>query len=222
VGDLQGAAELAALELDDLPADHHDGRLLAEARQELATARDELWVAPDLAFIRDHGTLATIGRAQTLMEGLGREAAADRRLASAPSSTSASDATGLAIPAGERSAPAGGSGRRVDPEPVVAELSTEPSPLALALDRRRPLPGRARTRLDVTHRRRQLLVAALAGVAAVWSGLTYVYADAPFGTPTDYLQIFAWGLLAQAVLVTLAAAADKLVFDPAPAPTPGP
>jgi hypothetical protein len=204
VADLQNAAELAALELDELPADHHDARLLAETRAKLAAARDELWEATDLAELRRRGTLATIGDAQALIDGLSRRAVADtRRLEGA--GHRAGDG-GLTL-----------TGERDVPEPAGPELAIDPSTLALALDRTRPLPGQVRGRVEAGRRRRAAIVALLAGVVAVWSGLTVLYADEPFGTPADYLGVFAWGLVAQAVLVTAAAALDRLVFDRPPA-----
>jgi hypothetical protein len=176
VAQLESRADLVALAIDDLPADHEDQRRLTEARAKLAAARAELWAVEDLAGLDERRTLPTIREARTLLDGLDHHVSGDAVPVREPASTDAL--------AARRSA-----------SPLAAALAGGPG-VRHGRSARRSGAGGA---------------VALAGTAfvAVWSGLSVLYAGEAFGSPRDYLAVFAWGFVAQAVLGTLLAAVAR-------------
>jgi len=55
-----------------------------------------------------------------------------------------------------------------------------------------------------------LIVVLVLGLAALWTGLTTLYFDKPFGTVRDYLNVLLWGFGVQVVLEGITAGVDRL------------
>ena len=179
VAQLESRADLVALAVDDLPADHDDLQRLTDARTKLSAARSELWAVEDLAGLRQRDTLATIRGARSLLDGLDHHVSGTTGPTHEP-------ATGEAV-AWPRSA----------------------SPLAAALAGRTSARRHRSGPRPRTGGVRSAIALAATGFVAVWSGLSVLYAGEAFGSPRDYLAIFAWGFVAQAVLGTLVAAVAR-------------
>lgn len=173
VAELESRTELLALAMDDLPSHHEDQQRLAEARSKLSEARVGLWEAPDLADLDDRETLAAVGDARVLLDGLDHHMSRDLG--------PADEVAGLAdlLP------------------PSASSLGA-----ALAAGRRPSRPaGAARAR--ARDRWRSAIALSATGLVATWSGLEVLYFDQAFGTPRDYVGIFVWGFALQAALTVV-------------------
>jgi hypothetical protein len=190
VAQLESRVDLLALAMDDLPADHDDQGRLAQARTKLSAARSGLWDAEDLAGLDERGTLTAIRDARTLLDGLDHHV------------------SGAAGPGREPMAAGTPVVRSVSPVAVAGGRGTGGTAgTAGSARRRRPRAGAGTA-----------IALAATGFVAVWSGLSVLYAGEAFGSLGDYVAIFAWGFVAQAVLgtvVALAAGATAITRPPA-------
>jgi hypothetical protein len=197
LAEVDGAADLAALEVDDLPADHADVRAVGEARALLAGAAVALWEVEGPDGLAERRPLESIADAHALLAGVGGGEGED-----GAAEPVAPPALRAPAPSPLARALAGEPGPGTDPEPATGGSPTVPGP--------GPAAG------GVADRRRAVLVGALTTGVTVWSGLALLYADRPFGTPADYAGLAAWGLVAQVALVALATTVDRLTFAPLP------
>ena len=185
VSELESRVELLALTVDDLPEDHPDRVQLANARAKLSDARVGLWEADTLATLEERGTLAAIGEARALVEGLSHRLRDD---------ASTGNGAGPMVERAELTVPAPAR------SPLRSVLESRAASLAEVTQ------GMVRRR-----RWRTGIAMVVTATVVVASGLSVLYAGQAFGSPRDYLAVFVWGLGGQAVLAALAAGFDRLV-----------
>jgi hypothetical protein len=188
VAQLESRTELAALAVDELPADHPDHRSLADARARLSAVRLGLWEARDLPALREQGALDGIADARAMLDGLDRHAGDGAR-------RSETDAEA--------------------PEPITPVLAV--SALGQALAAGVAAGGQEASRGGARRRWRATIIVSGTAAVAAWSGLSALYFGQAFGSPRDYVGIFVWGFAAQALLGGLVATADRLGAGRAPA-----
>lgn len=181
----------AALALDEraeriegaLPSDYRENRAgLNAARNKIGEARREMWRAKDANEYRELAVTTDLGAAQSTLDGLSRFLE-------------------TFVPMGpEEAAVAPGEQLRRAPsalEGILTERAATPSEIARAIAAQRRL--------------RNVLVFLSLAVVTLWTGLTTLYFNKPFGTARDYLTLLAWGFGAQAGLEALATAVDRVI-----------
>jgi hypothetical protein len=92
---------------------------------------------------------------------------------------------------------------------VVMEAPAPEPPAPSALRRALEQPATAAARVARQRLARNVIVLAVLGAATLWTGLTLLYFDKPFGTGRDYVNALLWGFGAQVALEGIAAAIDR-------------
>jgi hypothetical protein len=160
---------------------------LARAEDKISEAHREMWRATDSSEYKQLGVAADLAEAASILDGLSH--LLETLYAMGPEEQAV--ARGEAVPR-----PASAL------EGILAERALAPADIAREIAQRRRL--------------RNALVFLGLALVTLWTGLTALYFDKPFGTPRDYLTMLAWGFGAQAGLAALAVAVDRVVSQRVP------
>jgi hypothetical protein len=163
----------------DIPSTSPDRTTLQSAVQQLSEARTELWTAQDADQLSRWKTADNIDEARGLLGRL------DHYL--------------------RRREEAEAAGK----DEVVMEAPAPEPPAPSALRRALEQPATAAARVARQRLARNVIVLAVLGAATLWTGLTLLYFDKPFGTGRDYVNALLWGFGAQVALEGIAAAIDR-------------
>jgi hypothetical protein len=180
---LKDAAMTVEAAMTDLPPDHPDWSSLREATRKLSEAAEELFSAEDADKLEQWGTVNDIDIARSRLNGLAWHMKRERRPAALGSA----------------------------PDAAVQEDVSGASGLAKALSPEGQSADAIARQIAGTRRRRNLLALLVLATITVFTGLTLLYFDRPFGTLRDYVAIMAWGFGAQAALEALVGGLDRLV-----------
>lgn len=178
---LEEQAALARAAIEKEPPDSPKRVTFDQAERKLSEAREELLSAPDVAALVSYDIRGDLEAAR---QSLAQLASLWRRVLGAAEIADA----GLGL-TGSLASPALSILGRI--------LSAASGPA-----------GDAAT-VRLRRRLRNILALAVLGFTALWTGLTTLYFDKPFGTVRDYIGALLWGATVQATLVGLAAGVDR-------------
>jgi hypothetical protein len=217
VNELRKQAEDIREAMKGLPRDDSDRATLEAAFRALSEARAELWNAKDADELSRYGTVENIDHARSLLAGLGdrraelEEAAAqkagdlrDRSLPDVLKQLS-QETTRLVHRELELEL-----AKAEAPDQVIWTAEAPPAEARSASEQALEDPAAEAERIKRWRQFVNLIVVLVLGLAALWTGLTTLYFDKPFGTVRDYLNVLLWGFGVQVVLEGITAGVDRL------------